>query len=59
MSKAEISLALLQREPADRLRMEDLKFCEYRLNILRAAPDVNRAVIEAVEQRIRDLQYAA
>lgn len=59
MSKAEISLAILQREPADRLRQEDLKFCQYRLNILRSAPDQNRAVIEAVEKRIHNLQHAA
>jgi hypothetical protein len=59
MSKLQMSIAMSQRETAERLRREDVKFSQYRLNVLRSAPEANRAIIEAVEKRIHDLQQAA
>jgi hypothetical protein len=46
----------VDQQPVEARRQADIRFCRYRLEVLLTRREQDKAVIAAVEQRLRELQ---
>jgi hypothetical protein len=48
----------VNRQPLESERQNEIRFCRYRLEVLVRAPEQNRKIIDAVQERLKGLQAA-